>query len=88
MALASIPKEILRRRWRKSYEGKFPNIIFNPILTQDMWVDNVDPDLLLCFATFNVSAEAMNALQGAEGEAFINAAKEVLKIEEDEEKTL
>jgi hypothetical protein len=62
------------------------NIRFDPRYIPDVSaVVNDEENSLLCFITFNDNTKSLAALAGPDGEAFVKAAKEVMKILPDEE---
>ncbi|KAJ7897352.1 hypothetical protein B0H14DRAFT_3597834 [Mycena olivaceomarginata] len=46
-----------------------------------------DNDHIVCFITFNTNAKSLAALSGPDGEEFVKAAREVLKIDPQEEES-
>jgi hypothetical protein len=58
-----------------------PRHIFNVTLPED------DNDHIVCFITFNTNAKSLAALSGPDGEEFVKAAREVLKIDPQEEES-
>jgi hypothetical protein len=58
-----------------------PRHVFNVTLPED------DNDHIVCCITFNTDAQSLAALSGPDGEEFVKAAKEVLKIDPKEEGT-
>ncbi|KAJ7905140.1 hypothetical protein B0H13DRAFT_2023492 [Mycena leptocephala] len=85
MCLASIPLKVIAPRWQK-YMDSFLNIRFDPRYIPDVSaVVNDEENSLLCFITFNDNAKSLATLAGPDGEAFVKAAKEVMKISPDEE---
>jgi hypothetical protein len=61
-------------------------IIFDPRYIHDVSAaENDEENSLLCFITFNDDAKSLAALAGPDGEAFVKAAKEVMKISPEEE---
>ncbi|KAJ7905163.1 hypothetical protein B0H13DRAFT_2023602 [Mycena leptocephala] len=85
MCLASIQLEVIAPRWQK-YSNSFLKIIFDPRYIHDVSAaENGEENSLLCFITFNDDAKSLAALAGPDGEAFVKAAKEVMKISPEEE---
>jgi hypothetical protein len=101
MYLASIQSEVIAPRWQKYSDSflcvcsiqplsqlSIPcsKIIFDPRYIHDVSAaENDEENSLLCFITFNDDAKSLAALAGPDGEAFVKAAKEVMKILPEEE---
>ncbi|KAJ7498108.1 hypothetical protein B0H11DRAFT_1998713 [Mycena galericulata] len=87
--LASVSREAVIPLWVKRgymdrFDGKIefePRYVFNLTLPED------DNDHIVCFITFNTDAKSLAALSGPDGEEFVKAAREVLKIDPQEEET-
>ncbi|KAJ7209760.1 hypothetical protein GGX14DRAFT_566246 [Mycena pura] len=74
----------VKRGYRKHFEGK---IEFEPRHVLNRTVPDDDDDYIVCFIMFNTDAKSLAALSGPDGEEFVKAAKEVMKIDAQEEQT-
>ncbi|KAJ7356831.1 hypothetical protein DFH08DRAFT_954155 [Mycena albidolilacea] len=87
--LASVSEEAIiplwvERGYMDRFDGKIefePRHVFNSTLPED------DNDHIVCCITFNTDAQSLAALSGPDGEEFVKATKEVLKIDPKEEGT-
>ncbi|KAJ7274836.1 hypothetical protein C8J57DRAFT_1224402 [Mycena rebaudengoi] len=86
--LASIPQESIIPQWVQSghmdrFSGK---IEFEPRHILDMThLAKDDDDHIVCCIAFNTDATSPEALSGPDGEEFIEAARKVMKIDQEEE---
>ncbi|KAJ7626305.1 hypothetical protein DFH06DRAFT_1228491 [Mycena polygramma] len=87
LCMASIPPSIIMPRWA-AFEDRFSSQVrFKPHFTATSANGPLnDGDHMLCFIAFNDAID-MRTLKGPDAQEFIKAAKEVMKITEDEEKT-
>ncbi|KAJ7626290.1 hypothetical protein DFH06DRAFT_1228452 [Mycena polygramma] len=92
MDIALVPLEILALEWHSQEAGeRFQDkIIFDPRFIPDFKLLNagIAENAMLCFITFNIDANHMANLSSAEGIEFMKAAKDVMKITAEDEKSL
>ncbi|KAJ7441175.1 hypothetical protein B0H11DRAFT_2096622 [Mycena galericulata] len=86
--LASVPQESIIPHWVQSgYMDRFSGKIeFEPRHVLDMThLAKDDDDHIVCCIAFNTDATSLATLSGPDGEEFIEAARKVLKIDQEEE---
>ncbi|KAJ7897355.1 hypothetical protein B0H14DRAFT_3124822 [Mycena olivaceomarginata] len=59
----------------------------NRVISSTLHFRKTTNDHIVCFITFNTNAQSLAALSGPDGEEFVKAAREVLKIDPQEEES-
>ncbi|KAJ7498131.1 hypothetical protein B0H11DRAFT_2276227 [Mycena galericulata] len=87
--LASVSREAVIPLWvKRGYMDRFDGKIeFEPRYVGHVTLPEDDNNDIVCFIIFNTDAKSLAALSGPDGEEFVKAAREVLKIDPEEEET-